>query len=95
MERQIGELKTKVKIVKVPRTWTVARTLSFYRSLPGVVYAEPNYLAAQHGLAAGVVERVEEHVEVALAVLVGEVAGEQQHVAGAEHLGQLGGLLRG
>jgi len=48
----VGELKTKVKIVKVPRAWTVDQTLDFYRSLPNVVYAEPNYLADQDGLAA-------------------------------------------
>jgi thermitase len=48
----VGDLKTKVKIVKVPRLWTVDQTLAFYRSLPGVVYAEPNYVAAQNGLAA-------------------------------------------
>jgi thermitase len=48
----VGELKTKVKIVRVPPTWTVEQTLAFYRSLPNVVYAEPNYVADQHGLAA-------------------------------------------
>ena len=48
----VGDLKTKVKIVKVPRLWTVDQTIAFYRSLPGVTYAEPNFVADQHGLAA-------------------------------------------
>jgi thermitase len=48
----VGELKTRVKIVKVPPVWTVDQTLAFYRMLPNVVYAEPNYVADQHGLAA-------------------------------------------
>ena len=48
----VGELKTRVKIVRVPTTWTVEQTLAFYRSFPNVVYAEPNFVADQHGLAA-------------------------------------------
>ena len=48
----VGELKTKVKIVKVPKLWTVQQTINFYKSLPGVTYAEPNYIAGQHGIAA-------------------------------------------
>ncbi len=47
----VGELKTKVKIVKVPKLWTVQQTINFYKSLPGVTYAEPNYIAGQHGIA--------------------------------------------
>ncbi len=47
----VGELKTKVKIVKVPKLWTVDQTLAFYRSLPNVAYAEPNAIADQHALA--------------------------------------------
>jgi thermitase len=50
--RTVGELKTKVKIVKVPALWSVDQTVRFYESLPGVVYAEPNYVADQHTLAA-------------------------------------------
>jgi hypothetical protein len=45
----VGELKTKVKIVKVPLLWTVEQTLNFYRSLPGVVYAAPNAKLVDHG----------------------------------------------
>jgi thermitase len=48
----VGELKTKVKIVKVPLLWTVQQTIDFYKSLPNVAYAEPNYVAGQHGIAA-------------------------------------------
>jgi thermitase len=44
-------LPTKVKIVKVMRGITVDRLLQIYRSLPNVVYAEPNYVA-RYNLAA-------------------------------------------
>lgn len=47
----VGHLKTKVKIVKVKRGLTVEQMLLLYRSLPGVVYAEPNYLARGEALA--------------------------------------------
>ncbi len=44
----LGELKTKVKIVKAKRGMPVDRLLSIYRSLPTVTYAEPNYIARYH-----------------------------------------------
>jgi hypothetical protein len=44
----LGELKTKVRIVKVPRGFDVDELLALYRSLPGVVYAEPNFIASQN-----------------------------------------------
>lgn len=47
-DQTVGELKTRVKIVKVKRGFTIDQMLSLYRSLPGVVYAEPNYLARGH-----------------------------------------------
>jgi thermitase len=44
----VGELPTKVKIVKVMRGMTIDRLLAIYRSLPNVAYAEPNYVARFH-----------------------------------------------
>jgi thermitase len=41
----VGELPTRVKIVKVMRGITIDQLLGIYRSLPNVVYAEPNYVA--------------------------------------------------
>jgi subtilisin family serine protease len=41
----VGELPTRVKIVKVMRGITIDQLLGIYRSLPNVVYAEPNYMA--------------------------------------------------